>query len=612
MGLPEWGLSTRSHSCRSGQAGSEASSDRERDSVDMTNGPKATRPSIRWPDSVEQLVVEVEALADATMFTPGRRGRSRWAGLVRRGRNELARRADRGQLDPGSSPAEVWAHVLDHVLVGDQRKIGVAGSTMSDALVRTRHRVRFCTPSILLEVEPRPLPAVFETSLSDREIGAAAEGDGCFGKVERKLARIHGAGAAYPFLDGSTSAIRVVAEWIADWTARPLVGVNRIAHKAVIHALETHRVPWYYLDLPTWCPEFDAAGPIVADRIELRAGTTHVWVNSVTYEGAIADVGAVKAAVKKRAGDGVVLIVDEAWGAHLRFAERAEAGSLERHRGLRWADIVTTSVHKQGGGRQGTALLLVRKGFHRRTVAQRLRATIRATITTSPKLPLLASLEGATATLAQAGSAHVEASKRLADRLGDELRCRASSLVDPATLSNADCLRNEAVAFDPLKVVVPVRGATGFEVADELRKQDVIVERDGFQSVLFLVPFQVDCHDVELAVQAMATVARAVASRTNAAGVASPPIPSPFVDTSRCPSFPETRANASELALQDSCGRIAADIVAAYPPGIPVIVPGAEITNDQIYYLEAVQRAGGHVVSGAGAGSADMRVFVRR
>lgn len=555
------------------------------------------------PDpAIDRLVADVWAVAMSTTFTDYRRTAPRWTGLLRRCLNELFDMYEAGQLRAGAAPATVWREIRDRVLLGDKGEVGVANASTSEALVDTHRRSRFCTPSILPELDLWPLPAVFETSLSDREIGAAPEGDGIFRDVETMLRDVHGARAAYPFLDGSTGAIRAIAEWICRWTPEPLVGVNRIAHKAVIHALEAHQVTWYYLDEPEWCSAFDAAGPIDPGALHLEDGTTHVWINSVTYEGAVADVGAVAAALGPNRP---VLIVDEAWGAHLTFTRQ-----LRQYRALECgADIVTTSVHKQGGGRQGTAVLLVSEDFVMRgeDLADRLQATVRSTVTTSPNLPLLATIQGATRTLADAGYAHVAESAQLADVL------RQGLFVAEPLVSNHLFTMRGAVGLDPVKVVVHVEDCTGFDVAEALFERDIVVERDGFESLLFLVPFQVDCHDVAIACQAMWRIAadHTTGRWTPSHGPAKAP-GSPFADTCRGPQHPVRGMEVEAIPVANSSNRTSADIVAAYPPGIPVIAPGDSISDTQVGYLVAVHNANGHVVSGAGCSDGQPGVYVIR
>ncbi len=496
--------------------------------------------------------------------------------------------------------ARFEAQVRQRIAAGSDR------SFTYSTLVESVHRSRFCTPSILPDHEPAPLSIEYETSLSDRRLGSSTEGSGVFEQVERRLADAHGAARAFPFLDGSTSAIRAVAEWISQWCESPLVGVNRIAHKAVIHALDAHRVPWYYLDHPGWDVSFDAVAPLdpscVPDALERHPDTSHLWCNSVTYEGAIADVAAIRTKTDAWSDGGLsrrrpALVVDEAWGAHLRFHS-----CLRGHRALdNGADIVTTSVHKQGGGRQGTAVLLV---AHRvpEDDRRRIEATVRSTVTTSPNLPLLASLEAATGLLVDEGEARIGESMRLADDLATGLETTKLVGRDP----QGRPARPSGTPTDPLKVVVDVHGRSGFDVAVCLSDLDVVVERDGFHSVLFLVPFQVDDVDIGLAIDAAARAARDCPPVTLAC------LPSPFdSDRGRRERSGSTIVR-EVVVLGESEGRVAADIVAAYPPGIPVIAPGDEITPLQVEYLQAVVARGGHVVSGAGLAGDEPALYVDR
>lgn len=465
-------------------------------------------------------------------------------------------------------------------------------AVVNTRLHRTRGRARFCTPSILHPVAHQTRPFTAETSLSDREFGAAPAGDGVFAKVEETLRGAFG-GDAYPFTNGSTGAIQAVAEWIATWWDTPLVAVNRIAHKAVVHALDAYGVPWFYLDAADVDERYDAVNPIspkdVRAGLDVAEPVTHVWVNAVTYEGRFADVQGVADAVGK-GSDAPLLIVDQAWGAHLFFHGQLQTAMPT----VANAHVVTTSMHKQGGSRQGTAILVVGTRLSVRD-HDRLRATIRGMGTTSPNLPLLGSIEAAVQLLADPGAlADVQQRAKL-------LRTNLQALVGVVKqVPNAD---------DPLKVLCTLTRGTGYEAADHLAKNGVVVERAGVHSLLFLVPFQVDDLDVDRAVLALAHFAPGAGGQ-QAGGAGMTGV---FLSTWRRDPRQLSRANSVPVQVDDAAGRVAVDIVAAYPPGIPVITPGDTITPAQIAYLCEVQRLGGDVVSGAGKdpapGAGKVRVY---
>ena len=46
------------------------------------------------------------------------------------------------------------------------------------------------------------------------------------------------------------------------------------------------------------------------------------------------------------------------------------------------------------------------------------------------------------------------------------------------------------------------------------------------------------------------------------------------------------------MKFKESAGRVCAEVITPYPPGIPVISPGEEITEGIIAYLDLEKKAG--------------------
>ena len=53
------------------------------------------------------------------------------------------------------------------------------------------------------------------------------------------------------------------------------------------------------------------------------------------------------------------------------------------------------------------------------------------------------------------------------------------------------------------------------------------------------------------------------------------------------------------VARADAIGRISAELVAPYPPGVPVLVPGEEVTVETLEALELSLRAGNRIAYAA-------------
>jgi arginine/lysine/ornithine decarboxylase len=304
-----------------------------------------------------------------------------------------------------------------------------------------------------------------------------------------------------------------------------------------------------------------------------------VVVVSPSYAGACSDLRAL-ADVAHAAG--VPLAVDEAWGAHLPFHPWLPTDALGAG-----ADAVVTSTHKLAGSLSQSALLLVRG---ERLDVDSVAAAVRMTATTSPLLPLLASIDSCRRRLALEGHALLDRALVRAGLLRERLAGIAGvSVVDGERLGVAPS------ALDPLKVVLDVTGLgrTGVEVDRLLRdRYDVAVEGADLQHVYLVV----SAGDRDTGLDALARGLDGL--RLRGAPAVSPPVspgavlaPRPRAVSPRLAWF----ARSETVPLFAAVGRVAAELATPYPPGVPVLVPGEVIDAEQVDYLEAVLAAGGHV-----------------
>jgi arginine decarboxylase len=155
------------------------------------------------------------------------------------------------------------------------------------------------------------------------------------------------------------------------------------------------------------------------------------------------------------------------------------------------------------------------------------------------------------------------------------------------------------VDHDPLRVVVDVAdtGLTGYQVGDRLRDEHGIdVEVKSHAAVVLVVGMSE--HGLD---RAGATLVRGLAEIVaGAEGAAHRPPPAgppwgQLVMTPREAFF----APHELVTLADATGRICADTLSAYPPGIPNVMPGERLTAEVVGFLQATIAAGGHV-RGAG------------
>jgi arginine decarboxylase len=316
-------------------------------------------------------------------------------------------------------------------------------------------------------------------------------------------------------------------------------------------------------------------------------------VVSPTYYGATADVAGL---ARVAHAHGVPLVVDEAWGAHLAFCD-----ALPQHALAAGADLVISSTHKHAGSLTQSAMLHLGAGGHFDEAA--VDRALGLVTSTSPNSLLLASLDAARRHAAIEGGALLRRAVVELAVLRAEIRgIRGLEVLDERVVG-----RFGVAAIDPLRVCVDVRttGLSGYEVARRMRCDgDLHVELCGENVVVavFGLGERVAVHGAAL------VAALAAASRSN---VGPAPTRGGRTDVRRpavqlAPPWGEIALSprAAFLAAPERVpvghaeGRIAAECLAAYPPGIPIVLPGERLTAANLATLQRTLEHGG-VVRGA-------------
>jgi arginine decarboxylase len=332
-------------------------------------------------------------------------------------------------------------------------------------------------------------------------------------------------------------------------------------------------------------------------------GAAAAIVVSPTYYGAAADVAGL---ARVAHAHGVPLVVDEAWGAHLAFCDALPQDALAAG-----ADLVISSTHKHAGSLTQSAMLHLGAGgrFEEAAVDRALRLVT----STSPSSLLLASLDAARRRAAVEGGDLLRvAVGELAVLRAEIRRLRGLDVLDERVVG-----RFGVAAIDPLRVCVDVRATalSGYEVARRMRRdRDLHVELCGEHVVVavFGLGERVAVHGGAL----VEALARACAQVPGPARSEGPTVGLPLwnggsTDIRRArgrlvPPWGELvlspraafRAAPERVAIAHAEGRIAAECLAAYPPGIPNVLPGERLTAANLATLQRTLAHGG-VVRGA-------------
>ncbi len=326
------------------------------------------------------------------------------------------------------------------------------------------------------------------------------------------------------------------------------------------------------------------------------AGATVV---SPTYFGAMADVAGLAEVAHAR---GVPLVVDEAWGAHLGFHEELPAPALSLG-----ADLVISSTHKVVGSLTQSAMIHLGQGdLIEEGVVDRCVTLVEST---SPNSLLCASLDAARRSAATRGRELVGETLAALARTRDAVRMIPGLDVLDERLAGAPGVFD----YDPLRLAIDVRGTrmSGYELSRRLREEyDVLMELAGENVIVAVYGMG---EDAGLASERLIAALRGVIEKTSeteqdaeAVQFAPPP---PWGELVRTPR--EAFLGPQEVvSVRDAVGRVAAESLAAYPPGIPNVLPGERLTAETLDYIEQTIAHGGSLRGASDRALRTLRVVI--
>ncbi len=422
-----------------------------------------------------------------------------------------------------------------------------------------------------------------------------AEPEEMFLDLKRRAAMLWKSEEAYPLVNGSTGGI--LAAIYATVSAKDTVIMARNCHKSVYNGIRIANATAVYLQ-PEQDAETGACGGVTPQAVEIALQNNKeaklVIVTSPTYEGVVSDVEGI---CKAAHAYGVPVLVDSAHGAHFGFGEFPK-GAVECG-----ADLVVHSLHKTLPCLTQTAML------HRTgdlVAKESVQTAVNLFQTSSPSYLLLASIEGCIGLLEERGEVLcAEWKEALAEfykgtRLLQHIRVVAAKPGDGA--DNAIRTAETAVYDrDPGKLVIMTRGTglTGPLLMEKLRSEYRIeLEMAAEQYGLAMTGLGDTKGSLARLLQALLDI-DAQCERSEAREFSYPgllPV--------RMSATEAERISSKEYDWEAAVGRIAGEYVWAYPPGIPLLVPGEEISSELIFFLKQ-KEANGVRIHRTGGGNKD-------
>ncbi len=364
--------------------------------------------------------------------------------------------------------------------------------------------------------------------------------------------------------------------------------VSRTVHRSVLLALVMADL------VPVWVhPELDhdtglplAVTPAAAAAaLDGAPDACALWLTDPSYVGTCGDVAALASVAHAR---DVPLVVDAAWGAHFGAHPR-----LPAHPFALGADAVVTSFHKTLPALDQAAVVMARTD---RLDPARLQRGFEAGHTTSPSGSTLASIDAARALLGRHGHRLAGELVDLADRARARLRAVPGLAVAEAHGAGG------AVRFDAAKLVVLLHGTGthGHAVERDLLARGLTLEMADRDVIIPMLTIADTTAEGRREVERMLTELTAAVERHRAA----PRRPAPHAAwTVRAEQVLTPRqaffATHEAVPWHRAAGRVSAEIVAPYPPGVPVLAPGERVTREALDALTAARDDGGRVAYAA-------------
>ena len=393
--------------------------------------------------------------------------------------------------------------------------------------------------------------------------------------AEELAADAFGASHAFLMIGGTTSSVQTMI--LATCKAGDKIILPRNVHKSAINALVLCGAIPIYIEMSV-DPKIGIALGLENDRVA-KAIKDHpdskaILINNPTYYGICSDL---KGLTEMAHEAGMMVLVDEAHGAHLHFTDKLPISAMDAG-----ADMAAVSMHKSGGSLTQSSLLLIGEQMNPEYVRQ----IINLTQSTSASYLLMASLDISRRNLALRGKESFEKVIELSEYARREINAiggyyaYSKELIDGVSVCDFDVTK--------LSVYTQGIGLTGIEVYDLLRDEyDIQIEFGDIGNILAYISIGDRIQDIERLVGALADIKR-LYSRDGKDLIAGEYIQPELVLSPQEAFYSERKS----LTLDESVGQVCGEFVMCYPPGIPILAPGERITQEIVDYIQFAKERG--------------------
>ncbi len=388
-------------------------------------------------------------------------------------------------------------------------------------------------------------------------------------QAEELMADAFGASHAFFMVNGTSSAVQAMIMSVCKRGDKIIMPRN--VHRSSINALIVcGAVPVYVnpgvnkqLGIP-----LGMSVDSVKEAIQKNPDAKAIIVNNPTYYGVCSNLREI---VKIAHKAGMKVLVDEAHGTHFYFGDYMPLSAMSVG-----ADMSSVSMHKTGGSLTQSSALLLGKNVSEGYVRQ----IINLTQTTSASYLLLSSLDISRKNLALNGKEIFQKVTSLVGYGISEINKIGGLYAFSRELINGD----DIFDFDPTKISVHTRdiGLAGIEVYDILRdKYNIQIEFGDIGNILAIVSVGDRILNIERLISALSEIKRRYSK--DPAGMLEHEYIEPVVVCSPQEAF---YSDKKQVPLDLALGKVCAEFVMCYPPGIPILAPGELVTKEALEHIK--------------------------
>lgn len=448
------------------------------------------------------------------------------------------------------------------------------------------HSIHWCTPSISPKVARVHDVYFSDMSISYHELGNPALCTGIFGEAYRLAAKAYRADETVFSVNGTTGSNFMVIKALKNQLEEVHILAQRNIHKSICSACYDYQIKISYLK-PCYDENYQIFIPNTiqdyVDAIKRDPSINVILITNPTYEGLSLNL---KLLIKKirKINEQIIIFVDEAWGSHFAFSKKLPKSAMECG-----ADISVQSTHKQGSSLQQTGMIHWKK---HRINSHIFRETYKSTITTSPSFHLLASLDAARYLLAEKGPKLIDELILITDHLSAGLQ----------KLNGIRCLSFHSLRkkfhqldnWDKTKLLVNFEhtNLSALDIAEKLQDDyEIIVEKYEANNILFLTPLQNKLIEANATINAIEEILsrKDLVKINRKKGLGKLRFSCPIIK--KMEHF-EVEQKPNKSYVLDMCvGKVIAEDIIPYPPGIPLITKGELIQKSHIDYLKKINKS---------------------